>query len=289
MALTQTIAECKLKKEEGTVETMRSKCEYCGNYMESTDQNCPNCGAVNPNHQRSANGVPRTIDELKAFCKARDLPLEKMRFFIGEDYREPRAFGIYQDDDGNFVVYKNKADGSRAIRYQGTDEAYAVNELYQKMRSEVQNQKSHAAAKGKAAALKQKHNGRICMIIFLAVVIAFVALYLYADETVPDKGYYGYDSGYYYFDSQNWYGYDDALGAWGYVDMEESPLDEHYRDYLIGSSYDADAEYSDFADSEYGQESSQSDSDWDDSDWDDDDWSSVDDWDSSYTDWDSDW
>ncbi len=85
------------------------------------------------------------------------------------------------------------------------------------------------------------------------------------------------------------YGYDDALGAWGYVDMEESPLDEHYRDYLIGSSYDADAEYSDFADSEYGQESSQSDSDWDDSDWDDDDWSSVDDWDSSYTDWDSDW
>ena len=95
---------------------MRSKCEYCGSYVESTEENCPNCGAVNPNHQRNASGVPQTLEELKDFCARHNLPLEQMRFFIGEDYKKPKAFGIYQDGDGNFVVYKNKADGSRAIR-----------------------------------------------------------------------------------------------------------------------------------------------------------------------------
>ena len=50
-------------------------------------------------------------------------------FFLGQDIREPRAFGIYQDADGLFVVYKNKANGERAVRYRGRDEAYAVNEL----------------------------------------------------------------------------------------------------------------------------------------------------------------
>ena len=37
-------------------------------------------------------------------------------FFIGEDCREPKAYGIFQTDDGDFVVYKNKADGVRAVR-----------------------------------------------------------------------------------------------------------------------------------------------------------------------------
>lgn len=58
-----------------------------------------------------------------------------MRFYIGEDFKEPKAFGVFKDTDGNFVVYKNKADGSRAIRYRGPDETHAVNEIYQKMRS----------------------------------------------------------------------------------------------------------------------------------------------------------
>lgn len=54
------------------------------------------------------------------------------------DFRQPKAFGIYKDSDGNFVVYKNKGDGTRAERYRGKDEAYAVNEIYQKLRSEIQ-------------------------------------------------------------------------------------------------------------------------------------------------------
>ena len=78
---------------------------------------------------------PKTIEELKQYCMDRGMPLERMRFFIGEDCREPRAFGIYRDGD-RFVVYKNKANGSRAVRYHGPDEAYAVNELYQKLLDE---------------------------------------------------------------------------------------------------------------------------------------------------------
>lgn len=81
--------------------------------------------------------APKTIEEFKAFCAERNMPLEKMRFFIGEDYKPPRAFGIYACGDGTFVVYKNKDDGSRAIRYQGTDEAQACAILFEKMVSEI--------------------------------------------------------------------------------------------------------------------------------------------------------
>ena len=65
-----------------------------------------------------------------------------MRFYIGENYKLPKAFGIYQDEaSGDFIVYKNKADGTRVIRYQGGDEAYAVNEIYLKLQSEALRQK----------------------------------------------------------------------------------------------------------------------------------------------------
>ena len=62
--------------------------------------------------------------------------MRQQRFFIGINYKKPKAFGIYQDGD-QFIVYKNKANGERAIRYQGTDETYAVNELYLKLKSEI--------------------------------------------------------------------------------------------------------------------------------------------------------
>ena len=86
--------------------------------------------------------IPQTIEELKAFCAEKGMPLEKMRFFIGENIQEPKAFGIYRDENDRFVVYKNKADGSRAVRYSGPDEAYAVRELYLKLKSEVDLRRS---------------------------------------------------------------------------------------------------------------------------------------------------
>ena len=132
---------------------MKIKCDWCGSWINDFDQVCPNCGGVNNNYNRHANGVPQTIEELKAWAKEMNLPLEDMRTFIGEDYKGAKAFGIYKDEtDGTFVVYKNKEDGTRAVRYKGTDEAYAVNELYQKMKERVAVQKAHQQPKAAAPA-----------------------------------------------------------------------------------------------------------------------------------------
>lgn len=117
-------------------------CDYCGSYIDSTDEKCPNCGAVNSGFQRAAKDTPTTIEELKSWYAAKKLPPENVtRFFIGKDVKEARAFGIYKDSDGDFIVYKNKADGTRAVRYEGKDEAYAVNEIYLKLKAEILQQK----------------------------------------------------------------------------------------------------------------------------------------------------
>ena len=91
---------------------MEKRCYHCGEPLSEEDKVCPRCGADAHESRK-----PTTIYELRTYCAQKRVPLAQIRFFIGEDYREPRAFGIYQDDDGQFVVYKNKADGSRAIRY----------------------------------------------------------------------------------------------------------------------------------------------------------------------------
>ncbi len=144
---------------------MKIKCDWCGSWINDFDQVCPNCGGVNNNYNRHANGVPQTIEELKAWAKEMNLPLEEMRTFIGEDYKGAKAFGIYKDEtDGTFVVYKNKEDGTRAVRYKGSDEAYAVNELYQKMKERVAVQKAHQQPKaakpvsGPTASAQQKQS-----------------------------------------------------------------------------------------------------------------------------------
>ena len=118
------------------------KCDYCGSYINDIEEKCPSCGAVNPGHLRVSDGTPKTIEELKAWYKSRGLPPEYVtRFFIGQNIKAPKVFGIYEEN-GMFIVYKNKSDGSRVIRYQGTDEAYAVNELYLRLKEEILNQKS---------------------------------------------------------------------------------------------------------------------------------------------------
>ena len=94
---------------------------------------------------------PRTIAELKAFCEEHGIPAEKMHFFIGEDYRGPKAYGVYEED-GHFIVYKNKADGTRAVRYSGPYEDIAVNEIYEKMKSEVEMRRNAAGVTGKPQA-----------------------------------------------------------------------------------------------------------------------------------------
>ena len=138
---------------------MRIECEWCGAWINDFDKTCPNCGGVNSHYVRQANDIPQTIEELKAWAKEMKLPLDEMRTFIGEDYKGAKAFGIYKDEkDGTFVVYKNGADGKRMVRYKGDDEAYAVNELYTKMKERVAIQKAgqRAASVNKGSAANQK-------------------------------------------------------------------------------------------------------------------------------------
>ena len=48
---------------------MKIKCEWCDNWINDYDKVCPNCGGVNDKYVRQANGIPKTIEELKEWAK----------------------------------------------------------------------------------------------------------------------------------------------------------------------------------------------------------------------------
>lgn len=128
------------RSKNGRTNASTGRCPYCGGTIRSNERFCTKCGSPNSHYIEDTARViihPKTIDELKEYCAERDMPLLRMRFFIGEDYQGAQAFGIYKDEGADrYIVYKNKSDGSRAVRYSGPDEAYAVNEIYQKLLEE---------------------------------------------------------------------------------------------------------------------------------------------------------
>lgn len=269
---------------------MKMKCEYCAAMIDSTMDKCPNCGAVNSNVVRVTKSTPRTIEELKEWYRAHNLPPSNVtRFFIGENYQEPKAFGIYQEGE-QFIVYKNKDTGERAIRYQGTDEAYAVNELYLKLKSEILNQKAHSASlRGSQTTSKaNKFKGRFFSIVF--VLFWIVLLTNIVSGFIKGKPhYYKYDDTVYvqYYDA--WYGYDDFSNDYYYVYRVPTELSNNAVDYeydVKGLSWDEYSTFTEFKDSDYYNDNLKSTNDSDsDYDWD----SGSDSWDSGSTDWGSDW
>ena len=287
---------------------MKIPCEYCGQMIPETEQTCPYCGAANKNVKRAAYGVPTTIEELRAWCKAHNLPLQDMRVFIGEDYRGAKAFGIYKDEaTGNFVVYKNKADGTRAVRYEGNDEAYAVNELYLKIKERVDEQKRHLGTRGAGGAKGSKALEKVTnvflkalirCIVLQAIIITLVSAIALSSwfRREPSSGYYDYQGSTYYYDNSDWYEWDNYIEAWSptQVDRElKKNADDYYQTYGWREDYEA----GDFKESSYYGEKERASDDWDsDYDWDSNDdwdsnydWDSSDSWDSGYDDWDSDW
>ncbi|MGN1118946.1 MAG: zinc ribbon domain-containing protein [Oscillospiraceae bacterium] len=276
---------------------MKKKCDYCGGFIDDTAETCPNCGAVNEHVIRSANGVPKTIEELLAFCDEKKLPLEEMRFFIGVDYRKSKAFGIYKDDNGDFIVYKNKGNGDRAVRYRGKDEAYAVNEIYQKLKSEIQLRREKNAAAVRSQSKKEneareKRSMLIKDIIGIVLIVAWFSFIIFGSFGRPDDGYYRYNDDYYYYQDSTWYLFDDIADSWVEAMVIDEALSENFSDYYESGDYNAEYNIDDFSDTDYYKEySSNSDygSDYND-DWDDDDWDwGGDDWDIGDTDWDTDW
>lgn len=91
--------------------------------------------------------MPKTIEELKQWAEQSHVPLDKMRVYIGEDNRSPKCIGIYKTGD-EVTVYKNKSDGTRAVRYQGTDEAYAVYEVCLKIKEMLAMADAEKSSKG---------------------------------------------------------------------------------------------------------------------------------------------
>ena len=259
-----------------------NNCAYCGTALAPGDEICPSCGAPNPRHVPGGEGgtgtrKPRTIEELRAFCLSKGMPLEKMRFFIGVNEPSPRCFGIYREGD-RFIVYKNKSDGSRAVRYEGPDEAYAVNELYLKLLEEHRLRQNGGSRGGtRSGGVRRNPKSKI------VTIIAVVALYLLLQFAVKQighrkDGYYSTGDNLYYRYGSSWYmdsGYDD----WRAVD---SFPESDYGSYYVGDDYNDSWGGSDFTDSSVWSSIKDSDSD---SDWD----ADYDSWDSGDTDWDSDW
>ncbi len=277
---------------------MQVKCDFCDNFFEDTEEKCPYCSAPNNHIRRHAKDVPHTIEELKAYCEANKVPVEKMHFHIGENYKGPRAYGIYKDGE-EFIVYKNKSDGSRAVRYSGKDEAYAVNELFQKMRAEFNEHKTAMVNQAANRPVKRKRSGLPFRLTFKRIVIIAVLLFLvgvFIWAAIDDSGYYKYNDQYYYNQSNTWYKYNAAKSLWEEATPPEDDMDNYFESYDFDYDYGID----NFNSSDYYDDSSW-DSDDDDGFWsssddsydwdDDDDWSYDDsdyDWDSG-SDWDSDW
>ena len=247
--------------------------------------------------------IPKTLEELKTFAFENHIPLDKLHMHLGEDYPGPKAFGIYQDGT-DYVVYKNKADGSRAIRYRGADEAYAVREIYLKMREMGLTAKAESATgDGQSTGDRSlgdssfrtgdntKRNGKkaspmviIGRLIASMLIVAGVIAVFTKHDPKYERGYYRYHDDYYYSDGYDWYRYDNGFWAGIGISVVEDIVD-NYDDYVVNVYEEGIEPYVSHS-SNYDD-----DDDWDDWD-DDDDWYNDNDWDYDYDtdwDWDSDW
>ncbi|MBQ6479018.1 MAG: hypothetical protein IJI44_06590 [Erysipelotrichaceae bacterium] len=249
-----------------------------------------------------------SYEELKNIFEEFHIDSEKTRFFIGDDYTDPKAFVIYQDDFGDYVVYKMKADGTRALRYKGPNEKIAVSEYYQKFLEEVRKRPLFARKLIQPERTRsyytdsrgRKHSTLKVALIgilgsFLVTTGLIFGVVSYQRRLHKNDGYYVTPSGTYYTQGHDVYYYDND--DWYYYGPYDTFYDDYYDDYTYYDDYYYNDSYTDFYDSHYySGSSSYSSSDYDDDDYDyddydsgwddDDDWDS---WDSGGSDWDSDW
>ena len=264
---------------------------------------------TNENLPQQQRKQPATIEELKQWYADRHLPPEEVtRFFIGKDVKSPKAFGIYKDERGECVVYKNKASGERAIRYQGPDEAFAVGEILAKLKDEIAKRKADKASRrgavtdyeepisrsrSRSAISRSSHasgvssgssGGGIVKWIVGLVAAFLIGIGVTSNNYVPN-GYYNYRGASYYHQGKSWYRYDSGSSNWSLSESLDDWITKDNADQYRLEGFSG----SPFEDSEWYQDDSSIDDDYDDDDdydWDDDDDGS---WDSDDSDWDSDW
>ena len=273
---------------------MKVRCEYCGNIYEDTLAQCPQCGAANPVGSQLNENDPKTIDELAKWYSNHNLPpYETTRFFIGEDYKNPKAFGIYQDfNTKEYVVYKNKASGERVERYRGKDERYAVHELFAKLKDEIVNQKykgNKGYSSNKKRGVLSLFRGNRFFIFVTILIILFTLSKIFPN--LSHRGYYRYNNSYYYTVNDDWYEWDEGSDDW-FLTSEDwnddiPAITQDYDAYYISDKWNSSIEAPNWEDSDYA-ESYIGNNFYDSSD-DGFGWGSGSSWDSGNTDWDSDW
>ena len=253
---------------------MKIKCEYCGSFISDTDEKCEFCGATNSHLIRKGTGIPETIEQLIEFAKQHNLPLEKMHYHLGENYTGPQAIGIYLNEEtGNYIVYKNKTDGTRAVRYEGKDEAYAVNEIYQKMKSDMNHQRTKGPAPQNNAP-NNKSGALVKVILAIMVVIVVLVVVSKSARTCSSPSTStGTGSG--YVTDYGSISSDDTDSSWWSSDNDDS-----------GSSW-WNSNDDDNSSSWWNSDNSSWNNDnWNSSDWN---WNSSDSWNSGGSDWNSNW
>ena len=223
-----------------------------------------------------------TLSDLETFFFEKNIPQEKIRFFVNENRKDRKCFGIYQDiDTGKYIVYKNKADGSRFVRYEGDDETKAVSIFFAKLKEEMSIRDGKRDTYTTKTLSKKKQN-KLAVIPIVSVSLIIVAVFTMislASIFSPKKGYYYQNDNWYYYSNHNWYSYNEYYDDWDYYYG-----DDISSDYFYDTQWEQDMGITDFEDSYYyyyEYESYYSDSDYDSYDYDS--------WDSSDTDWDSDW
>ncbi len=258
---------------------------------------------------------PETIGELQQWYDDHNLPPEEVtRFFIGKNITEPKAFGIYENEQGEFVVYKNKANGERAIRYQGPNEGFAVSQLLTKLREEIAKRKGNrqrsGASGGQASSVRSSasssassgsklSNNLGCWSVFdffsgmskktgcFLAGIAVVIMSLFMPSNGVPNGYYHYNGQQYYHQGKSWYSYNAIDKVWAIAASLDEFINRDNADQYRLDDFDGYR----FEDTEWYDDGRRSYSDDDDDSWSDDDdsWSDDDSWDSDDTDWDDDW
>lgn len=270
-----------------------------------------------------------SLTELEEFFREKNIPQEKTRFFVNQNKKEAKCFGIYQDvDTGKFIVYKNKADGSRFVRYEGDNEKEAVSIFFDKLKEEMAIRDTQGLYKSTIEQVKEekqqeqekKNNlksdvediavrvfgGLIVLTVIVAVFYMVYAGFVSLAEdlkplmSTPQTGYYKVNETYYYYGNHAWWYYDTSYNGWKYLDGYLNDYDNYY----YSEDYSDNQNYSNIIDSQdyesYAETHSNSSNDS---------WSSgysssgssyyysssdfdsynFSSWNSSYTNWNSDW
>ena len=251
---------------------MDKKMVYRPDLAEDATEFCPLCGApVAPEEKSEPEAspaqpetAPRTVEELLALCASFEADPAAYHFYIGEDEKDAVGYGLFVDEFGDYVFYHNHRNQQRSIRYKGRDEAYAVGELYRRMKEarvfyrpvsrqeEGGERRHHHSHSGQSGRQRRKARRiRLAVAIGAAVVVCCVAAVVLRWRALqPKDGYYHCQGRYYYLQQHQWYAYDSVMDNWEKTDANPTIVANHQA-YYRSIYYWEGSPVSDFRDSGY--------------------------------------